>query len=292
VASEQGFNNFQIDGKLVSFEGKLQKIETKAAPVLMRIVKGRSLAGLSQRDRRHIADFTAAQSFRTKAFYEGMTDKSSREVFGATFEHLWHSSIVVANEIALRHWALMVIENDEVYYLGDNPVVLQRTRNPKDGSDLGFDVEGVEAFLPLSPKCALYMPCRATSREIIERYDAAMALHRVVRLAVFQGATGGSDELQAAQATIRRSHHLYRAFTDGAPIWAAPAHIENLNYLQCSWSFSAIYSNRKDFEFARRVFRENPQYRSVPRTSVLEKGRILVPAEDDAESPVLIVPTA
>jgi hypothetical protein len=118
-----------------------------------------------------------------------------------------------------------------------------------------------------------------------------MALHRAVLSVVFLGAAGGSDELRAAQATIRRSHHLYQAFTEGAPILATPANIENLNYLQCSWSLGAIYSNRKDFAFARRVFRKSPQYRSVPRTSVMEKGRILVPAEDDAESLVFILST-
>jgi hypothetical protein len=281
AASERGFNEFQKEGKLFSFEGRLQKIETKAAPIVKRVIGGRSLAGLSPTERRCVATFVAAQSFRTKAFYEGMADKPSREDFGTTLKHLWHSSVVVAHEIALRHWALMVIDTDEVFYLGDNPVVLQRTRNAKDGSNLGFDVEGVEAFLPLSPKCALYMPCRATSREIIERYDAAMSLHRVVRLAVFQGVAGGGDELQAAQTTIRRSHHLYQAFTVGTPLAAAPANIENLNYLQCSWSNRAVYSDRKDFTFARRVFREHPEYRNTPRTSVLENGRILVPGEDD-----------
>lgn len=281
VASGYGFNDFDIDGKLVSFEGKLQKIETKAAPVLKRIIERRSLASLSTTDRQHLADFIAAQSFRTQAFYQGMANKPPREDFGTTFKHLWHSSFLVADEIARRHWALMVIESDEVFYLGDNPVVLQRTRNPNDGSNLGFDVEGVEAFLPLSPKYALYIPCRATSREIVERYDAAMGLHRAVRLAVFRGVPGGSNELQIAQTTIRRSNPLYQAFTLGVPLTALPASIENLNYLQCSWSHSAIYSNRKDFTFARRVFREHPEYRSAPRTSVIEKGRILVPADYD-----------
>src|ERR1700761_4993608 len=75
AASEQGFNDFEIDGKLVSFEGKFQKIETKAAPVLKRIVNAQSLAALSPIDRYHIARFIAAQSSRTKAFYEGLTDK-------------------------------------------------------------------------------------------------------------------------------------------------------------------------------------------------------------------------
>jgi len=278
AASERGFNDFEIDGKQVSFEGKLQKIETKAAPVLKRIVKARSLAGLSAIDRQHVARFMAMQSIRTKAFYEGLSDKPPREAFGTTFEYMWHSSVIAAIEIARRHWALMMIEEgDEVFYLGDNPIVLQRTRDPKDGTNLGFDVPGVEAFLPLSPKCALFMPCRATSHEIIARYDAAMAVHRLVRLAVYSGVKGGSAELLDAQATIRRSHNIYKAFTEGAALAVEPANIENLNYLQCMWALNAIYSNRKDFAFARHVFRKSPQYRSAVRTSLLVKGRILVP---------------
>jgi hypothetical protein len=87
--------------------------------------------------------------------------------------------------------------------------------------------------------------------------------------------------LQSAQATIRRSHHLYKAFTAGEPLSAIPEHVENLNYLQCSWSHGAVYSNRKDFAFARRVFQRSPQYRGVPRTSIVEMGRILVPDRDD-----------
>jgi hypothetical protein len=281
AASEPGFNDFHVDGKSISFEGKLQKIETKAAPVIKRIIERRSLTGLSAVHRNHVANFVAAQSFRTKAFYEGMDNKPAREDFGKIFRYMWHSSVVTAREIARRHWALMVIEDDDIFYLGDNPVVLQRTRNPSDGSNLGFDVEGVEAFLPLSPKCALYMPCRATSREIIERYEAAIALHQAVRLTVFRGTPGGCIELRAAQTTIRRSYHLYQAFTSGSPLIAERANVENLNSRQCGWAYRAVYSNRKDFTFARMVFQKTPQYRSAPRTSVIEIGRILVPPEDD-----------
>src|ERR1700686_2163819 len=112
AASERGFNDFEIDGKPVSFEGKLEKIETKAAPVLKRIIGAQSLAGLSPIARQHVARFVAAQSFRTKAFYEALADKPLREEFGATFKYMWHSLFVTAHEIACRHWALMVIKND------------------------------------------------------------------------------------------------------------------------------------------------------------------------------------
>src|SRR5580704_10553719 len=143
------------------------------------------------------------------------------------------SAFITADEIARRHWALMVIEDEEVFYLGDNPVVLQRTDSPKDGGSLGFDVKGVEAFMPLSPKCALYMPCTATSGDRIARYDAALELHRVVRSAALRGLPRGSSELRTAQLVIGRLHPLVRAFRTGAPLTASRENVENLNYLQC-----------------------------------------------------------
>ena len=276
AASEEGFNDFHVDGESVSFEDKLEKIETAAAPLIRRIVEKRTLAGQTPEGRRRIAEFMAAQSFRTKAFYEGLPDKPNRQEFGSTFGQLWESIFITASEISRRYWALMVIASDDCFYLGDNPIVLQRTDNPKDGSGLGFDVEGVEAFMPLSPKCALFMPCRTTGDDRIARYDAALELHRVVRSAVLRGLPGGSTELQLAQLVIGKLHELVRAFRTGAPIIASVQSIENFNYLQCSWSHAAIYSNRGDFVFARRVFRENPQYRSVPRTSLIRKN-VLVP---------------
>lgn len=43
VASEKGFNDFQIEGEAVSFEDRLEKIETQAAPILKRIAAERQL---------------------------------------------------------------------------------------------------------------------------------------------------------------------------------------------------------------------------------------------------------
>ena len=85
----------------------------------------------------------------------------------------------------------MVIEHDDIFYLGDQPVVLQRTFDRKKGTDLGFDVQGVEAFMPLCPTCALYMPCRSVSDPLIESYEAALELHRTVRTVVLQGVVAG-----------------------------------------------------------------------------------------------------
>lgn len=272
VASKIGFNEFEIDGELVSFEDRLEKIETRAAPILKRFVNECSLGSITETKRQAVADFMAAQSFRTEAFYKGLGDGLSREEFGQVFIDLWRSAFLVAREIAIRHWVLVAIENEETFYLGDNPVVLQRTENPRDGNNLGFDVKGVEAFMPLSPKCALWVPCRSISDQIIEGYTNALAMHRIVRSAALQGIPGGATELSLAQRVIRQTHSLHLALTTGAALNAMSANIENLNYLQCSWAHAAIYSNSREFAFARRVFRENPQYRSTPQTTLMEFG--------------------
>jgi hypothetical protein len=270
AASSPGFNNFDIEGQVVSFEKRLEKVETKAAPVLKRIIEARSLSRLSSVDRKKVADFVAAQSFRTEAFYKGLENNPSRKDFGPLFTQLWESSFILAARIEARHWALMVIEHDDVFYLGDQPVVLQRTFDLKNGTNLGFDVQGVEAFMPLCPTCALYMPCRSVSDPLIASYEAAMELHRTVRTVVLQGFSGGSSELATAQDAIRRGGPLYLAYTGGAALKAKPENVQNLNYLQCSWAHAAVYSNRRDFTFARKVLSENPQYRSTPSTRILQ----------------------
>jgi hypothetical protein len=89
-----------------------------------------------------------------------------RDAFASKFSLLLDGIEILAAEITRRHWVLMVATGDETFYLGDNPTVLQRTNNPRDGSQLGFDIAGVEAFLPLTPRCALYMPCRTPSRPL------------------------------------------------------------------------------------------------------------------------------
>lgn len=276
AASEEGFNDFTLHGETNSFEDKLERIETKAAPILKRVIAAKSLTSIGVAERQHIAEFMTAQCFRTKAFHEGLADKPNREEFGQILNDLWDSAFITSGEIARRHWVLMIIKGDEIFYLGDNPVVLQRTENPKDGTNLGFDVEGVEAFMPLSPKCALYMPSRVTSDDIIERYNAAMELHRTIRFTALRGMPGVPGSLQMAQHMILRLHPLVQAFKTGQPISANQENIDNLNYLQCSWSYAAIYSNHRDFAFAKRVFRDQPDLRTVPETR-LASGTLIMP---------------
>jgi hypothetical protein len=118
----------------------------------------------------------------------------------------------------------------------------------------------------------MYMPCLSISNQIISAYEAATLIHRQIRSATLMGRKSRRtypDPLQLAQRVMAKSHGLYHALTTGTDVPAAPENVENLNYLQCSWAHGAVYANRKDFSFAKRVFREQPQYRNSPRTSLM-----------------------
>lgn len=271
AASGAGFYEFVINDETISFEDRLEKIETVAAPILKHTTSSRSVAGLTDPQRRGVANFMAAQSFRTQAFYWGLELGSSRQQFGPAFMQLWQSAFLLSAEILRRRWIVMVIDHDDVFYLGDHPVVLQDTENRSKEKELGFDIAGVEAFLPISPKCALYMPCFSTSEQIILGYENALSACRAKERG--SGTTIENAEfLKLVQRVINNSGALYKAITQGSALIAARENVENLNYLQCFWASSALYSNRRDFSFAKKVFNENPQYRSPVRARLAPFG--------------------
>jgi hypothetical protein len=123
----------------------LAEIQTSTGTVCG-TVSSEAQVAISSIDRKKVADFVAAQRFRTEAFYKGLENNLSRKDFGPLFTQLWDSSFILSARIEARHWILMVIDHDDVFYLGDQPVVLQRTFDLRNGIDLGFDVQGVEAF--------------------------------------------------------------------------------------------------------------------------------------------------
>lgn len=270
AGSRSGFNEFMVRGQLVSFEDRFQKIETKAAPVLRKMIEENSLSLLTISGRSYVADFIASQSFRTEAFRNGLISIEPNEI-GEIFEQLWRSAFIVSSEIQKRHWILMKIEYDDIFYLGDQPVALQDTEHPEKAQSLGFDIKGVEAFLPLTPKHALYMPCLSTSHEIISGYETGLQLQQKIEHAQLnrQELHGVDDNfVKEIARLINNPRQFTEAALLGNPLVCIPENVENLNYLQCAWASRHVFSNRKDFSFARHVFSKTPQYRATMQTSI------------------------
>lgn len=263
AAARPNFNLLMVGGEPVSFEARFQKIETAAARAIGDIVTQKSLSMLTGRQRQAIAVFVAAQSFRTEAYRRGLQAPGKPVDIGSAFDQLWGSLPHLAAMIARRLWALMEVGDEDSFYLGDSPVVLQSTEYPGKAMEIGLDMSGIEAFLPLSPTLALYMPCASVGAEIVNGYHAAIAMSAWPLARAELEARGETLAVQLAERAIARTGTLYRSLVQGSAFAADPENVENLNFLQCAWASSAIYSNRPDFSFARRIFTENPSYRRV-----------------------------
>jgi Protein of unknown function (DUF4238) len=266
AASDTDFYEFEIDGEAFSFEDRFQKHEAKAGKAIKKLAEGRSPLSLSMAERDDLAAFIALQSFRTEAFLVNLRGHDTRQDKGKALVRLWDSLFLTAPLISNRHWMIMKIEHDEVFYLGDNPVVLQNTENPSAKSSLGFDLIGVEAFIPLTPKLALYLPCPSISNQIIEAHENGLLMQRQL----WTSGKGQTTEALVIAKALRGTKPLYEAALLGVPVSAQSQSVLNLNYLQCAWAQKHIYSNQADFGTAKMVFEKSPQYRQPPTSSYSE----------------------
>jgi hypothetical protein len=173
---------------------------------------------------------------------------------------MWDSMFLTVPLIANRHWMTMRIEHDEVFYLGDNPVVLQNTENPSAKTSLGFDVVGVEAFMPLTPKLALYLPCPSISNQIIDAHRNGLLMQRQM----WTNGKGLTPEAIVVGKALHGTRQLHDAALKGVAIQTPATSVLNLNYLQCAWAHKHIYSNYSTFETAKMIFDITPQYRQPP----------------------------
>lgn len=274
LAARANFNELMVGGHPTSFEDRFESLETAAAPVVKKIIQAVALTEISDDERLTLAKFIISQSFRTDAYRTGLAVTEESVSIGDHLAGMWASIEPLSKYLLARHWALVVIEDSSVFYLGDNPVVLQSTEHPGKAMELGFDVAGTEVFMPLSPKQALYLPCSTIAAEILNGYKNAanIMMSSAFGTPFFGLPISATQEQQAvASRALENAGPLYRALTQGCPIKADEGNIQNLNYLQCAWASHEIFSNKSDFSFAQRVLRENPQYRNV-----LKVRRILV----------------
>ncbi|MEP6785916.1 MAG: DUF4238 domain-containing protein [Sphingomonadales bacterium] len=266
IAGRANFNELMVGGHPTSFEDRFESLETAAAPVVKKIIQAVALTGISENERLALARFIISQSFRTDAYRTGLAMNGQSISIGDHLAGMWGSIEPLSKYLLARRWALMVIEDNSVFYLGDNPVVLQSTEHPGKAMELGFDVAGTEVFMPLSPKQALYLPCSTIAAEILNGYKyAANIMMSSAFSAPFSGfpITATQEQQVVADRVLESAGPLYRALTLGCPLKADEGNVENLNYLQCAWASHEIFSNKSDFSFAERAFCENPQYRNV-----------------------------
>ena len=272
IAGEFEYYDFPLPeaGGMIA-EDALQVVESDAARVIKKIIKSKNVKVLTDNHRQKFARFIAIQSFRTKAFFHGLRTPFTNDSREKIFARLWESLPLYESEILNRSWLLMETTSEREFYLGDHPIALQHTEDPGGARQLGFDVPGVEAYLPIAPTFAVYLPCRSVSDEIVSGYRHAVELHRQARVATLSGRDhpfANPIGLQTLQRVIHSAKSFYDADVTGKSLKSLPENVINFNALQINFSVNEVYSHESDFSFAKEVIEKRPDYSRAISTSL------------------------
>jgi hypothetical protein len=181
IATEEYFYDTTVGQPEGSLEYLLSKAESAVALPIQEVVKHRSLTCLSADDFVKISLFIALQMLRTKSALqeneryqkilqeflepwrkagyniENEPNRSPREVWLSMFD----ATPEFAEHISRKIWFL--IASDKMFYISDNPVVLQNRANKKvNRGTLGINSDGIEIFLPISDSLVICLLCERT----------------------------------------------------------------------------------------------------------------------------------
>jgi hypothetical protein len=272
AAAESGFNDFLVEGVgPVSAEPAFGDLETRASPVLKRIVRDESIASLTREERALISSFVVVQLFRTRNYREMLRQAQTafaewlrtRDVDPADVEgfvvptegmlaRLQAQTALSSHEVApyvdQKTWVLCKNTTSQPYFTSDNPVAFQNTQDLAQRTH-GLAVEGIEIYLPLSRRLMLSMVCRSYEEMVRDIEQKTLLLQMI----------GGLPA--ALRENARSAGEIAEAMKTGRALQQTPENVTNQNSLQVRSANRYVYSGTDQFELVRDMLRENPALR-------------------------------
>jgi hypothetical protein len=273
----------------------LTGVEDRAAPAIQRIVSERSLAGLTDQDRKNLAVFCAVQFVRTQAtrdeFQSAMDGlRAALAVRGIDASQLPemqpptpHQRKLMelkpvldapddyASDFLSKHWYLMAGLESDPFYIGDNPVVRQSESRAPEEARLGLRCPGISISLPLSPTLCLGMidPGAIEALKSTYRKTRRMNDRQVKKVAKLKRKGRLSLRWPRLSEAVRDDiDRLYRDsirdLVNGGLVVCDAEAIQRLNFLQPAFASRWVISSRNDFSLASEIVAADERFRRSP----------------------------
>lgn len=248
IAAEKGFNDFEIGGLAFTIEPSLAAIESAASPLIARILREQSIAGLNVDERLVLGLFIAVQLTRTKQMRMVMDDipqqisarlraqgddpscipqlanLDENEAKVSAVRMIQQSAAFVPL-LCSKIWVLLGTRGDRPLYVSDNPVTMHNDERFDLLGNLGIAVKGIQINLPISSKYSLGLYCTSHTQAIAALYQK------------YGVAEGGAIPL-------------------------APECVTHLNSLQVAFSTRFICSPNEDFGLVDEMLASDPSLRT------------------------------
>jgi hypothetical protein len=152
--------------------------------------------------------------------------------------------------IAAKSWLLLETDRMHPYIIGDHPLVLHNMRDTRPRGNIGFAVEGIELYFPLSPTLVLAMWC-STHEQMLRKGmqklggpNSKSALFRELYPAAYDGVAS-----------------MVRAIDTGLPFLGTPDNTLFFNSLQVLYAERFVFSTHGEFSLVEEMIRHDPAVR-------------------------------
>ena len=277
VGAEKRFYDLKFGDEVWSLESSLGECEGRASSILREIAIREEIGFLTDQQKGDLATFVVLQHFRTKHFREsmaevnrllasaldemdpgsaarlGLEEPSEEEAQALALHHL-QMSVEFTPYVLSKAWILYEAPSGSCFWIGDHPVVMSNTANqdPLRGT-IGWAVQGIEIYLPISPQFCLAFLCPTLRQMFDTAYDSSARVKTQLGVEI-------------------PNHDSLGATRDGFSLgFAVPSHPENvvyMNSLQVIWSERFVFSSTPDFELVSTMLVANPQNRIGPRPTL------------------------
>ncbi len=284
VMVEGDFNAIETSAGRVSFEAYVSEIESRAAPLIDRIVSTSSLAELNVADRMTLAAFAALQFVRGTA--QRVMSVAAAEMLNKRLGVLDVDSVIEITPDDGKRFGLVSISKDLAEYashfatkdlvlfqapagsdfmLGDNPVVLENLEPSDFFGNLGLSCLGIQIGLPISRRHQINFWCPSILTKAATSHDEVkgqiQAINAVATLSPGGLSREGKALLETAQRALSKVLPLLESQASGVALHLAPEHVVRANSLQVSHAERYVVSARGDFSLATEMIADNPGFR-------------------------------
>ncbi len=285
---QKDFNSIETDRGTLSLEHFISQIESRAAPIVRRIIDTKAAGALSADDREILFTFVALQFIRGtghRAQFQDIAGKLRDELErrGIPPEHnpirvpddkaaklaALHGIATAIPEFSqhLRSKDIVVFKAppDHEFIIGDNPVVMDNHREFRFGGNLGLAVPGIEIYLPLNAQLTLGLwapdlvnDIRATIRSARKARDEQLVLRTLGAGTCYQQTVAFT---QLLDSKIAYAENLLREVESGGPVLCDVDNMDRFNSMQVVYAERYLASASGRFDLAKRMLDAMPDLR-------------------------------
>lgn len=252
IAHENLFYEYCGEAGTYDFEGVMEKLDSKAAGIIQDVIASSTLPRIGP-NYIWLSYYVIAQMLRTPVIRKDMDNFRELIIhkFGSEMslegdpkpvsdygpEDSKLSSIQLLRDVPKlakilqeKVWVLCVAPETAPYIIADNPVSKHNMIDRGMRGNLGLKNDGIELYMPLSPRLSIHMMCPKIATAALltpdlgERYSGAM--------------------------------------TDKEPVCILPENVEFMNSLQVIWAERFVYArHREHLEMPLDMLKTNPELR-------------------------------